>query len=192
MDGTSTVKYMYVSEFPYLGALIESYGRMGSGIERRTTKASKAIHSLCRSVFMDRDLMLQRKRKISRACVLSILRTHQNAGSPLGSARESWSSRASWHLQQEAMGTPYNMYYIAIDQMALARPCNSHSESNDMPSQVVMSFCVDAPTHCPTGVCLVGCLHLVQVGDQEKPGETSSKLACRGLRSQGMTGTHTH
>ena len=51
----------HVNEFPYLGSVIQSSGRVDVDIERRITLASKAFGALRKSVFMDRDLNLQTK-----------------------------------------------------------------------------------------------------------------------------------
>ena len=63
----------HVNEFPYLGSVIQSSGRVDVDIERRITLASKAFGALRKSVFMDRDLNLQTKRLVYNACVLSVL-----------------------------------------------------------------------------------------------------------------------
>ena len=62
-----------VSEFPYLGSEIASSGRMDSDVERRITQASKAFGALRKSVFMDKDLRVDTKRKVYQACMLSVL-----------------------------------------------------------------------------------------------------------------------
>ena len=71
MDDTNQVEH--VSEFPYLSSVIESSGRMDADIERRTAQTSKAFSHLRRPVFLDREPTVQTKRKISQACVLSVL-----------------------------------------------------------------------------------------------------------------------
>lgn len=55
---TQEDKSTHVSEFPYLGAVIKSSGRMDSDIEKRIRQASKTFSSLCTFVSMDRDLMM--------------------------------------------------------------------------------------------------------------------------------------
>ncbi len=87
-DGTNEVEF--VSEFPYLGAVMEASGRMGTDTERRISLASKAFGALRRPVFMDKDSLTQTKRKIYDACVLSVYCMDQSAGSPSGSTRGSW------------------------------------------------------------------------------------------------------
>ena len=62
-----------VCEFPYLGSVVEASGRMGRDIDRRIAQASKAFGTLHKPVFSDKDLLVQTKRKIYQACVLSIL-----------------------------------------------------------------------------------------------------------------------
>ena len=72
LDDTNVVDS--VSEFPYLGSTIAATGRMDSDVERRIAQASRAFAGALRtSVFGDRDLMLQTKRNIYQACVLSVL-----------------------------------------------------------------------------------------------------------------------
>ena len=51
----------HVNEFPYLGSVIQSSGRVDADVERRITLASKYFGALRKSVFMDRDLNLQTK-----------------------------------------------------------------------------------------------------------------------------------
>ena len=71
LDDNNTVES--VNEFPYLGSLIEASGRMDSDVANRISQASKAFGALRRSVFEDKELTLQTKRKIYRGCVLSVL-----------------------------------------------------------------------------------------------------------------------
>lgn len=62
-----------VCEFPYLGSVVDASGRMDSDIDRRIAQASKAFGALRKSVFSDKDLLVQTKRKIYQSCVLSVL-----------------------------------------------------------------------------------------------------------------------
>ena len=62
-----------VEEFPYLGSLIAESGRIDADVERRVSQASRAFGALRKAVFLDKDLTLATKRKIYRACVLSVL-----------------------------------------------------------------------------------------------------------------------
>ena len=62
-----------VEEFPYLGSLIAASGRMDVDVERRIIRASQAFGALKKSVFRDKNLTLNTKRKVYQACVLSIL-----------------------------------------------------------------------------------------------------------------------
>ena len=64
-----------VEEFPYLGSLIAASGRIDVDVlvERRIIRASQAFGALKKSVFRDKNLTLNTKRKVYQACVLSIL-----------------------------------------------------------------------------------------------------------------------
>ena len=62
-----------VCEFPYLGSVVDAPGRMDSDIDRIIAQASKAFGALRNSVFSDKDLLVQTKRKIYQSCVLSVL-----------------------------------------------------------------------------------------------------------------------
>ena len=52
-----------VNEFPYLGSQIESSGRVMSDVERWIVQASKAFGALRKSVLLDCDLKVT-KRKV--------------------------------------------------------------------------------------------------------------------------------
>ena len=62
-----------VDEFPYLGSLIDSLGRLTVDVERRVAQASRAFGALRKAVFLDKNLSLATKRKIYGACALSVL-----------------------------------------------------------------------------------------------------------------------
>ena len=72
-----------VSEFPYLGSVVSSDGRMELDVNRRITQASKAFGALRKSVFMDKDLQVVTKRKVYQACVLSVLLYGSECWTPL-------------------------------------------------------------------------------------------------------------
>ena len=72
-----------VDEFPYLGSLITSSGRMDMDIDRRIAQASKAFGALRKAVFLDRNLSLSTKRRIYTACVLSVLLYGAECWTPL-------------------------------------------------------------------------------------------------------------
>ena len=59
IDKNSVVDH--VDEFPYIGSVIQSSGRMDADVEKRIILASKAFSALRKSVFIDRDLSLQTK-----------------------------------------------------------------------------------------------------------------------------------
>ena len=61
-----------VEEFPYLGSIIDSSGKMEVDVDRRIAQASKAFGALRKSVFLDKNLSLCTKRKVYNACVLSV------------------------------------------------------------------------------------------------------------------------
>ena len=63
----------HVREFPYLGSIIAASGRMDSDVDKRITQASKAFGALRKSVFLDKNLSLNTKRKVYQACVLTVL-----------------------------------------------------------------------------------------------------------------------
>ena len=61
-----------VDEFPYLGSVVSSTGRMELDVSRRIAQASKAFGALRKSVFIDKSLQITTKRKVYQACVLSV------------------------------------------------------------------------------------------------------------------------
>ena len=61
-----------VDEFPYLGSLIASSGRMDVDVDKRVAQASKVFGALRKAVFLDRNLSLSTKRRLYNACVLSL------------------------------------------------------------------------------------------------------------------------
>lgn len=63
----------FVDEFPYLGSIISSSGKMDADVERRVAQVSKAFGALRKAVFLDKNLKLTTKRKLYNACVLSVL-----------------------------------------------------------------------------------------------------------------------
>ena len=62
-----------VSEFQYLGSMVERSGRVDTDVERRVMQASRAFGCLRRAVFKDRDLTVRTKINVYQACVLSVL-----------------------------------------------------------------------------------------------------------------------
>ena len=53
-----------VDEFPYLGSMIASSGRIDVDVESRIAKASRAFGALRKAAFLDKDLTLRTKRKV--------------------------------------------------------------------------------------------------------------------------------
>ena len=62
-----------VKEFPYLGSVVDSSGRLDAEVNRRVAQASKAFGALRKAVFLDKNLSMATKRRIYNACVLSVL-----------------------------------------------------------------------------------------------------------------------
>ena len=62
-----------VSDFWYLGAIVESKGETMKDVEERITRASKAFGALCRPVFRDSTLSLVTKRMVYHTIVLGVL-----------------------------------------------------------------------------------------------------------------------
>ena len=62
-----------VEDFQYLGSVICESGRMDTEIDKRLANASKAFGALRSAVFADKILTTDTKRKIYRACVLSVV-----------------------------------------------------------------------------------------------------------------------
>ncbi len=62
-----------VSEFRYLGSLVDNSGRCSADIRSRVAAASRAFGALARPVFKNSLLSLQTKRVVFNACVLSLL-----------------------------------------------------------------------------------------------------------------------
>ena len=69
--GSETIES--VKEFPYLGSVVASSGRVDADIDRRIAQASRAFGALKRAVFKDHDLTTHTKRIVYNACVLSVL-----------------------------------------------------------------------------------------------------------------------
>ena len=70
-----------VTEFPYLGSVISTSGRVQPDIDRRIAQASRTFGALRKPVFNNRDLSLVTKRNVYQACVLSVLLyMHLNVG----------------------------------------------------------------------------------------------------------------
>ena len=80
VDGS---RFECVKEFPYLGSLIADSGRMDVDIERRISQASKAFGALRKAVFLDKNLTLTTKRKVFKACVMSVLLYGSKCWTPL-------------------------------------------------------------------------------------------------------------
>ena len=72
-----------VIEFPYLGSVIASPGRMLPDIDQRIAKASRAFGALRKSVFNSRDLRVETKSMVYQACVLSVLLYGSECWTPL-------------------------------------------------------------------------------------------------------------
>ncbi len=62
-----------VSEFKYLGSIIEAKGGIAREVGERVAKASKAFGALREPVFRDNILSLRTKRKVYKAVVLGVL-----------------------------------------------------------------------------------------------------------------------
>ena len=62
-----------VKEFPYLGSVVDSSGRLDAEVNRRVAQASKAFGALRKAVFLDKNLSMATKRRTYNACVLSVL-----------------------------------------------------------------------------------------------------------------------
>ena len=72
-----------VTEFPYLGSLVASSGRVDTEVEKRIVQASRAFGALHKPVFSDSTLYVATKRKVYQACVLSILLYGSECWTPL-------------------------------------------------------------------------------------------------------------
>ena len=62
-----------VSQFRYLGSVVESHGEVLKDVEDRIAKASRAFGALCKPVFQDSSLSLRTKRMVYRAVVMGVL-----------------------------------------------------------------------------------------------------------------------
>ena len=62
-----------IDEFPYLGSVVMSNGRLYAEVDRCIANASRAFGALRKPVFDDENLSLSTKRKVYNACVLSVL-----------------------------------------------------------------------------------------------------------------------
>ena len=72
-----------MEEFPYLGSLVRSSGRMDADVNRRVAQASKAFGAHRTAVFLDKDLKLATKKRVYNACVLSVLLYGAECWTPL-------------------------------------------------------------------------------------------------------------
>ena len=63
----------HVNEFPYLGSLVASNGRVDSEIDKRIASASMAFGALQHAVFKNALLSIGTKTKAYQACVLPVL-----------------------------------------------------------------------------------------------------------------------
>ena len=68
----SSEEIEYVKEFPYLGSVVASSGRMDADIDR-IAQASKAFVALKRPVLQHHDFTTHTKCLVYNACVLSVL-----------------------------------------------------------------------------------------------------------------------
>ncbi len=73
----------HVNEFQYLGSVIAENGRIDSEVDMRIANASKAFGALRQSVFSDKILTINTKRRIYQACVLSVLLYGSECWTPL-------------------------------------------------------------------------------------------------------------
>ena len=100
-----------MDEFPYLGTLIASSGRMDVDVDKRVAQASKAFGALRKAVFLDRNLSLSTKWILYNACVLSLntavwsrmLDPSQEAHQEVEHLSSSMHQDHSGYLQQETM-----------------------------------------------------------------------------------------
>ena len=72
-----------VEQFPYLGSLVTSGGRIDAEVDCRLANASKAFGAMRRAVFKDCHLTVTTKRRVYEACVLSILLYGSECWTPL-------------------------------------------------------------------------------------------------------------
>ena len=61
-----------VNEFPYLGSVVGSSGRVDADIDRKIAQASKVFGALKQAVFQNHNLTTHTKRLVYNACVLSV------------------------------------------------------------------------------------------------------------------------
>ena len=62
-----------ISEFKYLGSVVEAQGDTLKDVENRIARASSAFGALCRPVFQDNSLSMKTKRMVYWAVVLGVL-----------------------------------------------------------------------------------------------------------------------
>ena len=62
-----------VTEFKYLGSVVEAHGEVLKDVEDKIARASRAFGALCRPVFQDSNLSLKTKRMVYRAVVMGVL-----------------------------------------------------------------------------------------------------------------------
>ena len=62
-----------MTEFKYLGSVVEAHGEVLKDVEDKIARASRAFGALCRPVFQDNNLSLKTKRMVYRAVVMGVL-----------------------------------------------------------------------------------------------------------------------
>ena len=62
-----------VDEFPYLGSVVMSSGRIDIEVNRHLAGASRAFGALRHAVFNDSNLTITTKHKVYQSCILSVL-----------------------------------------------------------------------------------------------------------------------
>ena len=62
-----------VTEFKYLGSIVEAKGGIAQEVGERIAKASKAFGALWKPIFGDSNLSLRTKRNMYKAVVLGVL-----------------------------------------------------------------------------------------------------------------------
>ena len=82
-----------VTEFKYLGSIVEAKGGIAQEVGEKIAKVSKAFGALREPIFRDSNLSLRTKRKVYKAVVLGVLLyTALKHGQPRGMLLGDWKS----------------------------------------------------------------------------------------------------
>ena len=167
-----------VKQFPYLGSLVTSDGRIDTEVDSRLANASKAFGALRRVVFKDCNLTVTNKRRVYKACVLSILLYGSECWTPLRrhlnrleafhyrcirtvlgiTNRQQWEQHISSAMTRDLWGDPETV--------------TTKSPSGGWSGLAMLPACLTIG--CQRLLCLAGCPRLAHQEDPARDGRTRS------------------